>query len=92
MAVRRSAQRDHSHEPFAGYLPKGGCRDLLGDKNRVLWPVATGFSVVLKIGQDPGPEVPHIDGSLSEVAVLHSFEMANMLDHHLTQGALSPLS
>ncbi len=91
VTVTRTTQGHHTHQILPGDLTQcRGC-DFLGDKDGVVGPVAATLGIVLQVGQHPGTQIPDVNSTLPEIAVIHALKMPDVLEQHLAQGTLGPL-
>ena len=90
--IAGAAHRDQPRQALPGYFAEHGRREFLTDQHALLG-VDTVFALLgLQVAQHPLAEVFHIHRALAQVGVLHGFEVANVFDHDLSQGALGPLA
>ena len=92
MGISRTAYRNQARQFVPGHLPQGGGGQLLGDQNGVVGEGALLVCGLLQVSKYSRTQVFHIHRTLSQVAVLHALEMADVLYHHLAERPLGPLA
>ena len=92
VGVARAGHRDQTDQLAFRHLAEHRRRQLLADQDGVIRIDQRGLAFFLQVGEQAPTEVAHIGGALAQVCVIHQLETIDVVEHHLAQGALRPLT